>query len=1055
MFSTPSAACRCCCCCPLLPSPPLPPPPRPLRSRATSTKPQPPAPQPPHSSHPNEGTCMQTDTTVTSHQDMSTDPRTEKSVISTNNGTPQSTSVPKRPPGDGEYHQRSHSAAMGPMGANENHGPVRGRQSPPHSANIPRDDRASFTVNGNHDSHHDRRNNSNDDLQASDRHDDDHDEDDDMEGHDENGTHDSEEENVDELMDEGEFEDGEGQDMDDGDEDGQPGASWDSRQGAPRNNRPLQARPSGEGSMNNGARMNGAGNGGETSNGSQDPSMMAGSSSVNNGSSKKRTTPAKHKCPQCDKYFTRPFNLKSHQRTHTQERPFVCSFAHCARAFSRLHDCNRHMRTHWRIKPYSCPECHRNFVRQDALTRHLRLDFGHNRCTGYPGPSPGSGASNQEKTEDNADDPKPESANDGSSHPHSAPPKLEGGSATGKAGPFKSTSPTSPTHPSPVGHTHPPSRIDTMERDGERPVNSSGSGGPGPMHRVAKPIMPPDLAQPKPEPVEEREQLSRRDPPPHSRYQSVSFVHIGADRGRPLTPPDKEGGPFLHHMRTASQPSPFSPSQPSGPPGPLNSAPLTPQPSGPTSAHVPPGSDRRNPPTASRNGAPWGPQGHDPTVSEYYPPQAPSRPPPPGHIITRQDGPYEYDRQRPLTAGAHDYPSSPHEPRRSPPHHGPEWNAHGQEGSGSRYSWDNRPQGSGHRPTWPSGPGRGTSSMPHPQDPGHHPPIPPQRASTVDSWQRNPSHSMRETREDLAREPPGPIRTPRTPTGYPTSPYSADSGGSDGHSRSLSGASSSQPRFLDQFRRTGSWSERRSYHDDKTMRYESHPSSPQHVRGDGPPLPHGYGPERSYPPSGPYHERDHSRDLPRDAGAPPGSTSAIKDPTGRDRPVRTHSAMEFEADREAYRVARYSGDGKPLSREGRRSASPGPHRHPGPGPYEGNPGYPYPPDRAEPYTREDMPTSRTFTSDDRLVMSPIPREDQGGYFSEPGRSSLSYRSPGYPPHPPPSAQRPPESPHHYSEAHPDSARRERHSMDMPMATTTVGPPPPAKRTLTAAPVATR
>ncbi|KAF9951107.1 hypothetical protein BGZ72_007296, partial [Mortierella alpina] len=54
----------------------------------------------------------------------------------------------------------------------------------------------------------------------------------------------------------------------------------------------------------------------------------AAAGSVNNGSSKKRTTPAKHKCPQCDKYFTRPFNLKSHQRTHTQERPFVCSFTH-------------------------------------------------------------------------------------------------------------------------------------------------------------------------------------------------------------------------------------------------------------------------------------------------------------------------------------------------------------------------------------------------------------------------------------------------------------------------------------------------------------------------------------------------------------------------------------------------------------------------------------------------------------------------------------------------------------------------------------------------------
>ncbi|KAF9427658.1 hypothetical protein BGZ94_004459 [Podila epigama] len=98
------------------------------------------------------------------------------------------------------------------------------------------------------------------------------------------------------------------------------------------------------------------------------------------------------------------------------------------------------MRTHWRIKPYSCPECHRNFVRQDALTRHLRLDFGHNRCSGYPGPPSGPGkTSNDDSPSNSGSESAPVSpvANKKKKPFTLAPPA-----------PASPTSPTSPTSPS-------------------------------------------------------------------------------------------------------------------------------------------------------------------------------------------------------------------------------------------------------------------------------------------------------------------------------------------------------------------------------------------------------------------------------------------------------------------------------------------------------------------------------------------------------------------------------------------------------------------------------
>lgn len=101
------------------------------------------------------------------------------------------------------------------------------------------------------------------------------------------------------------------------------------------------------------------------------------------GAKRVQKHPATFQCALCPKRFTRAYNLRSHLRTHTDERPFVCTV--CGKAFARQHDRKRHEGLHSGEKKFVCKGelkdggqwgCGRRFARADALGRHFRSEAG-------------------------------------------------------------------------------------------------------------------------------------------------------------------------------------------------------------------------------------------------------------------------------------------------------------------------------------------------------------------------------------------------------------------------------------------------------------------------------------------------------------------------------------------------------------------------------------------------------------------------------------------------------------------------------------------------------
>ncbi|OWR53862.1 zinc finger protein 236 [Danaus plexippus plexippus] len=83
-----------------------------------------------------------------------------------------------------------------------------------------------------------------------------------------------------------------------------------------------------------------------------------------------RPRPARS-CPLCPKSYTSYTNLKDHMRTHTGERPFVCS--DCGKAFGSKKILNGTARAE-----HACSLCPARYNHKQSLNKHIRKVHGLN-----------------------------------------------------------------------------------------------------------------------------------------------------------------------------------------------------------------------------------------------------------------------------------------------------------------------------------------------------------------------------------------------------------------------------------------------------------------------------------------------------------------------------------------------------------------------------------------------------------------------------------------------------------------------------------------------------
>ncbi|KAI9049524.1 hypothetical protein LZ554_006553 [Drepanopeziza brunnea f. sp. 'monogermtubi'] len=79
---------------------------------------------------------------------------------------------------------------------------------------------------------------------------------------------------------------------------------------------------------------------------------------------------------ECDMSFSQKTHLDIHERKHTGERPYFCTFEDCGLTFSQLGNKKSHERLHTGERPYGCPKCDKYFAQKGQVRAHMNVHLG-------------------------------------------------------------------------------------------------------------------------------------------------------------------------------------------------------------------------------------------------------------------------------------------------------------------------------------------------------------------------------------------------------------------------------------------------------------------------------------------------------------------------------------------------------------------------------------------------------------------------------------------------------------------------------------------------------